>query len=217
MRSLEISWRRSRQQLSSRPRNIGDTAGGLSPVPLKSTNLAGMAPVKENTAIHNVQAARAIPMVDPMMDHLTIRQAADRLRLDSRTVQRWADKGKIEHIRLGRKIWFPPDSIRDALGTLAACLPIHGEGQHDAPGFVLQTDGIPMEDYLAEQLTLPEAVVILRHVRTTVQKWVKEGKLKCLTVGRNQYFEPDEIRRFIEAGRRRKGFLEVDRRRGLPI
>ena len=157
-------------------------------------------------------------MDDPLADHLTIPEAAHLLRHNPRTVQRWADTGKLEHIRLGRKIWFPQGSIRDVLGTMSTELSVPHKEEPHTPAFLKKSDdGILMEDYLAEQLTLPETAKILRHVPTTIQEWVKTNQLKCLTVGRNQYFSPIEIRRFVEAGRRKQGFVATDRRRGLSI
>ena len=52
-------------------------------------------------------------------------------------------------------------------------------------------------------LTLTEAAQMLGHVhRTTIMRWVKEDKLRCVRLSRKVIlFEPDEIQRFVRSHR----------------
>ena len=59
------------------------------------------------------------------------------------------------------------------------------------------------EDQPGRLITLTEAAFRLGRVhRTTIMRWVKEGKLKCVRLSRKAIlFEPGEIDRFIKEHR----------------
>ncbi|HEY3295573.1 MAG TPA: helix-turn-helix domain-containing protein [bacterium] len=61
----------------------------------------------------------------------------------------------------------------------------------------------PEEEQPGRLITLTEAAFRLGRVhRTTIMRWVKEGKLKCIRLSRKAIlFEPGEIDRFIREHR----------------
>lgn len=158
-------------------------------------------------------------MEDPLEGYLSIPEAAHYLRHHTRTVQRWADLGTLEHVRLGRKVWFPPESIVEVLGGT----PENSSAKSDlsaptvfAPKSTDSGGEISACDILDNLLTVEETAFVLRHAVTTIQKWVKERKLRCRWVSRDAYFDPADIRNLIELGRRKRGLLLGDRRHPGP-
>jgi excisionase family DNA binding protein len=73
-----------------------------------------------------------------------------------------------------------------------------GSGQVDTDG----SGGIEMDKLV---LNIPEAAKAVSLSPWTIRKWIAQGKLRATRLGRRVCITPEELRKLVERGTRKKG------------